>query len=101
MNPSQYKVTAEDAGILALPRLVMIAQQGNGQSARVARFLLALNDARRYPFDMRGLLGFEQTHFEDCLIVLRMSYKPQCCLEECYENGHNVFEELAHKFGNF
>lgn len=82
-------------GEAALRRLLPIAQGHSGQCRHVAAFLLGLYNGTRFPFDLTDLRSIDHAIFQDCLAVLRMDANPQREVHTYFDNGGQVFEQLA------
>lgn len=83
------------AGLEALKRLLPIAQGDSGQCRYVAAFLLGLYNGTRFPFDMTNFRGLDRKIFNDCMAVLAMDYQPAQEVHTYFENGGEIFENLA------
>lgn len=81
-------------GQAALHRLMPVAERDTGQSGVVARFLLALYNGRRFPFDLSQLRRLEHALHDDCLAVLRMDAHPMRDVHCYIQDGVQRFERL-------
>ena len=90
--------TIRKTGVDALHRLMTKAQGYGGQSNKVAKFLLGLYYASRYPFEMDNFRALDHNIVEDCISVLRMDSMPQQNISLYFENGDELFSRLAKKF---
>lgn len=91
------KIRAE--GEEALRRLLPVAKGDTGQSRRIARFLLGLYNGDRFRFDLTDLRGLDREVFDDCLTVLRMDHSPEKEVHRYFDNGGDLFEQLATDWG--
>lgn len=82
-------------GEAALRRLLPIAQGNTGQCRHVAAFLLGLYNGTRFPFDLTDLRCVDGEIFDDCMAVLQMDAQPAKEVHTYFENGGQVFEQLA------
>jgi hypothetical protein len=82
-------------GEAALRRLLPIAQGNTGQCRHVAAFLLGLYNGTRFPFDLTDLRAVDSEIFGDCMAVLQMDAQPAGEVHTYFENGGQVFEQLA------
>lgn len=82
-------------GEAALRRLLPIAQGNTGQCRHVAAFLLGLYNGRRFPFDLTDLRCVDGAIFDDCMAVLQMDSQPAREVHTYFDNGGQVFEQLA------
>jgi hypothetical protein len=82
-------------GEAALRRLLPIAQGNTGQCRHVAAFLLGLYNGTRFPFDLTDLRCVDGEIFDDCMAVLQMDAQPAREVHTYFDNGGQVFEELA------
>lgn len=82
-------------GEAALRRLLPIAKGNTGQCRHVAAFLLGLYNGRRFPFDLTDLRCVDLKIFEDCMTVLQMDFQPAKEVHTYFQNGGQVFEQLA------
>lgn len=82
-------------GEAALKRLMPVAQGDTGQCGVVARFLLGLYNGPRFPFDLTDLRRLDRDLMEDCLLVLRMDSSPEKEVHKYFEDGGQLFEQLA------
>lgn len=83
------------AGEAALRRLLPIAQGNTGQCERVARLLLGCYNGHRFPLDLTNLRSLDYEIMVDCLAVLRMDANPRQEVHQYFDNGGEVFEQLA------
>ncbi len=73
-----------------------VAQKESGQCGYIARFLLALYNSYRFPFDLTSLRMIDDDLFEDCMIVLRMDARhTKREVHEHFEDGGRLWESLA------
>lgn len=79
----------------ALRRLLPVALGNSGQSRRVASLLLGCYNGTRFPFDLTNLRSLDYTLMEDCLAVLRMDANCYQEVHTYFENGGQIFEQLA------
>lgn len=86
------------AGVEALNRLVLVAQQDTGQSGVVARFLLGLYNGPRFLFNLTELRRLDRSLLDDCLAVLKMDHQPEVEVHEHFEHGKKIWNtfEAAH-----
>lgn len=82
-------------GEAALRRLLPIAQGNTGQCRHVAAFLLGLYNGTRFPFDLTDLRCVDGEIFDDCMAVLQMEAQPAREVHTYFDNGSQVFEQLA------
>jgi hypothetical protein len=82
-------------GEAALRRLLPIAQGNTGQCRHVAAFLLGLYNGTRFPFDLTDLRAVDGEIFDDCMAVLQMDSQPAKEVHTYFDNGNQVFEQLA------
>lgn len=82
-------------GLEALIRLVTIAQNNSGQCKTVANFLLSCYNGTRFKFDLSDFRSLDLEIFEDCLLVLKMDYKPVREIHTYFKDGGDMFEKLA------
>jgi hypothetical protein len=82
-------------GEAALRRLLPIAQGNTGQCRHVAAFLLGLYNGTRFPFDLTDLRCVDGEIFDDCMAVLQMDAQPAREVHTYFDNGSQVFEQLA------
>lgn len=82
-------------GVAALQRLIIVSQRDSGQSKYFAGFLLGLYNGKRFKYDLTYFRSLNQILFEDCLLVLRMDWRPQMEVHEYFDNGGNLCEQLA------
>lgn len=87
------------AGEAALRRLLPIAQRDTGQSGRVARILLGLYNGARFPLNLLNLRSLDHEILNDVLAVLRMDANAYMEVHQYFENGGEVFEQLAKDWG--
>lgn len=97
----QRKNVLEDRrlGEEALRRLLPIARRDTGQSRRVAAILLSLYNGHRFPLDMTNLRSLDYEIMEDCLAVIRMDSHAYQEVHRYFENGGQIFEQLAEDWG--
>jgi len=86
-------------GEAALRRLLPIAQGNTGQSERVARLLLACYNGYRFPMRLNNMRSLDYEIMDDCLAVLRMDANAYQEVHRYFDNGGNVFEQLAKDWG--
>lgn len=86
-------------GEAALRRLLPIAQRDTGQSKRVAHILLGLYNGYRFPLNLTTLRGLDDDIVEDVLAVFRMDANAYQEVHLYFDNGGNVFEQLAKDWG--
>lgn len=91
------KIEAE--GVAALKRLLPVAQGDTGQSRVIARFLLGCYNGMRFPFDLTDLRSLDYALFDDCMAVLKMDAQPSQEVHCYFDNGGEVFEQLAKDWG--
>lgn len=84
-----------EAGVPALRRLLNIARGHTGQSRVVAGFLLSLYNGTRFKLDPTDLRALDQELFDDCLAVLRMDSWAECEVHNHFQNGSQIWEQLA------
>ena len=82
----------------AVKRLFAAAQRGSAQSGSIARFLLALYEGKRFPFDLTELRSVHHELFSDCLTVLRMDVNTRQEIHSMVDGGGKAFEQLAEKW---
>lgn len=87
------------AGLDALKRLLPIAQGSSGQCRYVAGFLLGIYNGDRFPFDLTSLRCLDRKIFNDCMAVLAMDYQPAQEVHCYFENGGEIWEQLAKDWG--
>lgn len=87
------------AGEAALRRLLPIAQGASGQCERVARILLGLYNGHRFPLNLLNLRSLDHEILNDVLAVLRMDADAYQEVHQYFENGSEVFEQLAKDWG--
>lgn len=85
-------------GIPALQRLLPIAQGHSGQCRIVAHFLLSLYNGNRFPFDLTDFRSLDAVIFDDCIAVLLMDRHPKQEVHCYFENGGEIWEDLAKKW---
>ncbi len=97
----QRKKILEDRrlGEEALRRLLPIARRDTGQSRRVAAILLSLYNGHRFPLDMTNLRSLDYEIMEDCLAVIRMDSNAYQEVHNYFEDGGQIFEQLAEDWG--
>lgn len=83
------------AGEAALRRLLPIARGNSGQSRRVAAILLGLYNGLRFPLDLTNLRSLDYEIVDDALAVLRMDSNAYQEVHCYFENGSQIFEQLA------
>ena len=88
-----------EKGEKALYRLLPIAQGHSGQCRHVAAFLLGLYNGQRFRFDLTDLRCVDYEIFDDCMAVLRMDAQPLQEVHQFFENGNELFEGLAERWG--
>lgn len=86
-------------GIPALKRLLSDAQLPTGQSKIVARFLMSLYNGDRFPFDLTDFRSLDAEIFKDCLTVLVMDYQPMREVNEYFDEGWQIWENMARNWG--
>lgn len=79
----------------ALRRLLPVALGNSGQSRRVAAVLLGCYNGLRFPLDLTNLRSLDYQLMEDCLAVLRMDANCYQEVHTYFENGSQIFEQLA------
>ncbi len=95
-NHHQRMAQLEADGVPALQRLLKVAHGDTGQCLTIAKFLLGLYNARRFPFPLVDLRCLDDELFEDCMTVLRMDARASQREVHCYvENGGQTWEKLA------
>ena len=83
-------------GVVSLHYLFEIAQDSDGDQSRcVAAFLLSLYNGQRFPFDLTNLRGLDTDLFEHCMTVLRLDHRPDQEVHEYFENGNQLWEDMA------
>jgi sucrose-6-phosphate hydrolase SacC (GH32 family) len=82
-------------GVEALKRLLTVAQGKSGQCRHVAAFLLGLYNGNRFKFDLTDFRCLDYGLFEDCMAVLRMDFQPAREVHDYFENGNQIWEQLA------
>ncbi|MDP3440983.1 MAG: hypothetical protein U0989_02600 [Azonexus sp.] len=82
-------------GEAALRRLLPVALGNSGQSRRIASLLLGCYNGTRFPFDLTNLRSLDYTLMEDCMAVLRMDANCYQEVHTYFENGGQIFEQLA------
>lgn len=87
--------SAHPPGVEALIRLLKIARGHSGQCRHVASFLLGLYNGNRFKFDLTDFRCVDRAIFEDCLEVLKMDYQPVREVHLYFENGSQIWEQLA------
>lgn len=87
------------AGLEALKRLLPIAQGNSGQCRYVASFLLSLYNGNRFKFDLTDFRCLDRKIFNDCMAVLAMDFQPEREVHCYFENGGEVWEQLAKDWG--
>lgn len=88
----------QEEGERALYRLLPIAQGFSGQCRYVAGFLLGLYNGQRFRFDLTDFRGVDHEIFNDCLAVLKMDMQPIQEVHQYFENGNELFEDLAERW---
>lgn len=83
------------AGLEALKRLLAVAQGNSGQCRYVAGFLLSLYNGNRFKMDLTDFRCLDRKIFQDCMAVLAMDYQPEKEVHCYFENGGNIWEQLA------
>ena len=83
------------AGEAALRRLLPVAMGNSGQSRRVACLLLGCYNGTRFPFDLTNLRSLDYEIVDDVLAVLRMDSNAYQEVHRYFENGGQIFEQLA------
>jgi hypothetical protein len=91
--------TIRAAGLEALKRLLPIAQGSSGQCRHVASFLLGLYNGDRFKFDLTDFRCLDRKIFNDCMAVLAMDYQPAQEVHTYFENGGQIWEQLAKDWG--
>lgn len=86
-------------GEAALRRLLPIAQRFTGQGERVARILLGLYNGARFPLNLLNLRSLDHEILNDVLAVLRMDANAYQEVHQYFDNGGDVFEQLAKDWG--
>lgn len=87
-------------GVEALQRLLELAMAGWGnQAKRISWFLLGLYNGPRFLFDMTELRLLDVDLLEDCFAVLAMDATPEKEVHQYFENGEEIFEQLAKDWG--
>lgn len=94
---AQPAIQAE--GLEALKRLLPIAQGHAGQCKIVANFLLSLYNGMRFKFDLTDFRALDRKIFNDCLAVLKMDYTPVREVHCYFEDGGQIWEQLAKDWG--
>ncbi|WP_025918312.1 hypothetical protein [Herminiimonas sp. CN] len=84
-----------DASVEALCRLLKIALGHSGQCRHVAGFLLGLYNGNRFKFDLTDFRCLDTAIFKDCLLVLRMDHSPAQEVHMYFDNGGEIWEQLA------
>ncbi|MBF8176950.1 DUF7673 family protein [Herminiimonas contaminans] len=79
----------------ALVRLVNIARGDSGQCRHVAVFLLSLYNGSRFKFDLTDFRCLDKSIFDDCMAVLKMDRTPAMEVHMYFENGGEIWEQLA------
>jgi len=92
------RAAVQVSGLPALRRLVDVARRDTGQSAVVARFLLALYNGPAYPFTLTDLRGLDQEIHSDCMAVLIMDWAPEREVHEMIEDGHSIWQGLIKRW---
>lgn len=87
------------AGEAALRRLLPIAQGNTGQCECVARILLGCYNGPRFPLDLTNLRGLDYAILIDVMAVLRMDANAFQEVHLYFEDGGEVFEQLAKDWG--
>lgn len=90
---------AHSPRIAALRRLLATAQGHSGQCRYVAGFLLGLYNGNRFKFDLTDFRCLDQALFEDCLEVLKLDNCPAREVHQYFENGGQIWEDLAKQWG--
>lgn len=85
-------------GESALQRLLVVSKRRSAQSAVVARFLVALHDGRRFPFDLGELRSVHAEVFRDCAEVLKMDALTRLEIHELVTGGGRALERLAERW---
>lgn len=88
-----------EEGEAALSRLLPIAQGYSGQCRYVAGILLSMYNGSRFKVDLTDFRCLDHSIAEDCLAVLRMDCQPVQEVHSYFENGHQIFEDLAKRWG--
>lgn len=88
----------QEAGVIALRRLLPCAHGTSTQAEVLARFLLSLYAGHRFPFDLSELSFLAPDLFVDCLAVVKMSYRPELPLYAYFKNGQQIWEQLAEEW---
>lgn len=86
-------------GVAALQRLLNVALGHSGQCKIVASFLLSCYNGNRFKFDLTDFRCLDHELFEDCLIVLRMDYKPAQEVHTYFKDGGRIWEQMAKDWG--
>lgn len=82
-------------GIEALVRLVNIARGDSGQCRHIAVFLLSLYNGDRFKCDLTNFRCIDKSIFDDCMAVLKMDRTPTQEVHMYFENGGEIWEQLA------
>jgi hypothetical protein len=88
-------VSVHEDGVSALKRLMAAAARDSPQSGSAARFLLALYDGQRFPFDLNELRAVHVELFADCICVLTMDVLTRTEIHSAVDRGGKAFEDLA------
>lgn len=87
---------AQNYGVPALKRLIVIAMKDTGQAITVRRFLLGLYNGPRFPFELTALRGLDKQLYYDCIAVLTMDAR--ATIQEIHryiKDGGIIFENWA------
>ncbi|MFO0463738.1 MAG: hypothetical protein ACK5YU_05985 [Burkholderiales bacterium] len=98
VEKAEKRPEVERAGLQALARIFNIAHGTSGQCEHAARFLLALYNGARFPFDFTRLRCLDTAIFYDCMAILEMDSRPQKNVHLYFENGASKFEALAKRW---
>ena len=97
-DPELDRAALGAVGESALQRLLVVSTRRSAQSATVARFMVALHDGRRFPFDLGELRSVHAEVFGDCLEVLEMDALTRLEVHELVTGGGRAFERLAERW---
>ena len=97
-DPELDRAALGAVGESALQRLLVVSTRRSAQSATVARFMVALHDGRRFPFDLGELRGVHAEVFGDCLEVLKMDASTRLEIDDLVSGGGRTLERLAERW---
>jgi hypothetical protein len=86
-------------GLAALKRLLDVAHGHSGQCRYIAAFLLGIYNGTRFKFDLTDFRCIDHELFLDCMTVLHMDSQPEREVHQYFENGGQIWEQLAKDWG--